>query len=105
MHYHFVLISILPETISLEWKSLISVLIIVFKGFVKSRGLVHSSKENWVYQVLTINDSSLDRSLGILALSTRSVMVAVSRTKILPHTTILATLGDISTSGRQLLMV
>ena len=99
MHNHFVLISILPETIGLERKSLISVLIVVFKGLVKARGLVHSSEEYWVYQILTIDDSTLDRSLGILPLASWSVVVAMSRTKILPHTTILATLGDISTSG------
>jgi hypothetical protein len=105
MHNHFILISILPETIGLERERLISVLIVVLKGLIKPWGLVHSSKEYWVYQVFAIYDSTLDRSLGILPLTARSVVVAMSRSVILPNTTILTTLGDISTSGWQLLMV
>lgn len=99
MHNHLVLISILPEAIGFKRERLISVLIVVLKGLVKSGCLVHGSKEYWVYQVLAIDDSTLDRSLGILPLATRSVVVAMSRTEILPKATILATLGDISTSG------
>ena len=99
MHNHLVFISILPETIGLERERLISVFIVIFKGLVKAGCLVHSSKEYWVYQVLAIDDSTLDRSLGILPLTARSVVVAMSRTEILPHATILAPLGDISTSG------
>lgn len=99
MHYHLVLISILPETIGLERERLVSVLIVVFKGLVKARGLVHSPEEYWVYQVLSIDDSALDRSLGVLPLTPRSVVAAMSPTVIFPHTPILATLGDISTSG------
>jgi hypothetical protein len=99
MHDHLVLISILPETIGLERERLVSVLIIVFKGLVKAGGLVHSAKEYWVYQVLAIDDSPLDRSLGVLPLTPRCVVVAMSPTEILPHSPILATLGDISTSG------
>jgi hypothetical protein len=34
-----------------------------------------------------------------LPLTARSVVVAMSRTEILPHATILAPLGDISSSG------
>jgi hypothetical protein len=35
MHNHFILISILPETIGLERERLISVLIVVLKGLIK----------------------------------------------------------------------
>ena len=99
MHDHLVLISILPETIGLERERLVSVLIVVLKGLVKAGGLIHSAEEYWVYQVLAIDDSPLDRSLGVLPLTPRGVLVAMSRTEILPHTPILATLRDIFTSG------
>ena len=41
MHKHLVLIIILLETVSLKGKCLIGILIVVFEGLVKSRGLVH----------------------------------------------------------------